>query len=204
MKKPSFFVWVPAAVTLAAGALLISLRLWNRRFVTVEVQRISLDVEGAARTGRRVTVQSIFNLRPQDAWEKVQTPGLLAQISHPILQFSMPAGQALPEVFQEKKTLPLRLSGLGWIPLGKHSITIEAIDPLKREIVSHEQGQIAQVWRHHISVVPYGKDQSLYTDQVDLYAGPLTDAVAAFARLFYMYRQSRWQQLYSNPRKPAK
>ena len=40
-----------------------------------------------------------------------------------------------------------------------------------------------------------GDGRTLYTDDVDIYAGPLTTAVAAFAYFFYRYRQTRWQQL---------
>jgi hypothetical protein len=195
MKKRSQRIWIPAAISLAGGVIVLSMRLWNRRFVSADIQPILLEVDGELKQGRRVSVQSIFNLSPEETWRRVQTPSLLEQVAHPVIRFHRQDGRELPLSFHENQTIDLRLKALGFIPLGKHTITIQSVDPERREILSHEQGQIAQVWRHLISVRPYGKSQTLYTDQVDLYAGRQTQAAAAFARLFYMYRQTRWQQL---------
>jgi hypothetical protein len=195
MKKRSQRIWIPAILSLAGGVFVLSLRLWNRRFVSASVQPVSLEVGGELKQGRRVSIQSIFNLSPEETWRRVQTPALLEQVAHPLIRFQRQDGRQMPPSFHENQTIDLLMKALGFIPLGKHTITIHSVDPERREILSHEQGQIAQVWRHLISVRPYGKSQTLYTDQVDLYAGRQTQAVAAFARLFYMYRQTRWQQL---------
>jgi hypothetical protein len=203
MKSRKRILLIPTALSLTAGALILSLRLWNKRFVSVEVEKIPVEVQGEFRPGRRVTVQSIFNLPPQDAWQLVQTPRLLSQVARPVIMFTGQDGQPLPDAFTEGQTLHLQLRGLGVLPLGGHTIIIDKIDPARFEIQSTEHGQIAQTWRHFISIRPYGQVQTLYTDQVDLYAGEQTAAVAAFARLFYMYRQTRWHQLYSLVPRPS-
>jgi hypothetical protein len=198
MKVRKRLVFIPSI--LALGALVLSLRLWNRRFVTVSIQNICVDVDGQPKQGRRITIQSIFNLPPQETWRLVQTPRLLSQITRPVLIFSTLDGQPLPDQFFENQALSLKIKGMGVLPLGRHTITVESIDHQRRELRSNESGQIAQVWRHLIAVNPYGPAQTLYTDQVDLYAGGQTSALAAFARFFYMYRHTRWQQLHTLPR----
>jgi hypothetical protein len=198
MQTRNKFILIPTALSLAFGVIVLSLRLWNKRFVAVEMQSIPLEVEGQIKSGRRVTVQSIFNLTPQETWSRIQTPQLLSQITRPVITFSCLDGQPMPAKFLEQQTIQLKMQGLGLLPLGQHTITIEKIDHERREIQSREHGQIAQLWRHRIAVQPYGQIQTLYTDQIDLYAGPQTGAVASFARLFYMFRQTRWQQLHSS------
>jgi hypothetical protein len=52
---------------------------------------------------------------------------------------------------------------------------------------------MAKIWRHTITLNDAPGGRTRYTDIIDIYAGPLTGAVAAFARVFYRYRQTRWR-----------
>ena len=50
-------------------------------------------------------------------------------------------------------------------------------------------------WRHEITTTPLGDNQCQYVDRIDIDAGPMTPVVAAFAAVFYRYRQRRWRSL---------
>jgi hypothetical protein len=182
-----------AVLTGAALAGWILDRAWDRAFLAVETEPVTRnDDEGHPRQGRRVRVQSIFAAPPEAVWDKVTTPALLAFVAHPLLSFKQQNGTPLPEVWREGASLHLHLFALGCMPLGPHTIHAERIDAERREIHSRESGRIAKVWRHFIAVTGYPGGRTLYTDEIDIYAGALTTAVAAFARLFYRYRQTRW------------
>lgn len=169
-------------------------RLWDRAFEIVETTPFTLHAgDGRAMPGRRVRVASIFEAPPEEVWAKVTTPALLSQVAYPLLVFRRQDGAPLPEVWREGEALHLDLFGLGCIPLGPHTIEVACIDAEGREIRSHESGRMAEIWRHTITIEEAPGGRTRYTDIIDIYAGPLTGAVAAFARVFYRYRQTRWQ-----------
>ena len=138
-------------------------------------------------------MQSVFDAPPDAVWAKVTTPALLTYVTHPVLGFQRQDGEPRPEIWAEGDALHLNLLGLGCIPLGPHTIHAEHIDAERREIRSRESGRMAEIWLHYIAVDDYPGGRTLYTDEIDIYAGPLTGVVAAFARFFYRYRQTRWQ-----------
>jgi ligand-binding SRPBCC domain-containing protein len=189
-------------LALFTGAVLIGWlldRLWDRAFETVETAPVALHDEGEhAVRGRRVRVVSILNAPPTTVWAKVTTPALLATVAHPLLTFKRQDGAPLPEVWREGEALHLDLFGLGCIPLGAHMIEVARIDAEQREIRSRESGRIAEIWRHTITLNDAPGGRTRYTDIIDIYAGALTGAVAAFARFFYRYRQTRWRAVLRN------
>jgi ligand-binding SRPBCC domain-containing protein len=168
--------------------------LWNQTFAGVETEPVKLtDAEGRLRPGKRVRVTSVFDAPPDIVWAKVTTPALLTYVTYPLLSFRRQNGEPLPEIWREGDSLQVNLVGLSCIPLGPHTIHTERIDAERREIQSRESGRVAKIWWHFISVNEYPAGQTLYTDEIDIYAGPLTGVVAAFARFFYRYRQTRWR-----------
>ena len=101
----------------------------------------------------------------------------------------------MPAIWDEGESADVTLHALGLIPLGKHTIFMEKVDLENFELLTKESGQIAQVWNHRVSIQLHEDDKTLYTDEVQIYAGKWTAIVAFFARFFYRYRQSRWQKL---------
>jgi ligand-binding SRPBCC domain-containing protein len=189
---------VATLTSLALAAWLLD-RLWDRAFVVVETVPVKLtDTEGRLRPGKRVRVQSVFDAPPDAVWAKVTRPALLTYVTHPLLNFKQQNGEPLPEIWHEGDSLQVNLTGLGCIPLGPHTIRAERIDAERREIQSRESGRMAEIWWHFISVSDHSDGRTLYTDEIDIYAGPLTGVVAAFARFFYRYRQTRWQTVIRN------
>lgn len=181
---------------LAGLSLLEGNRRWNTRFAlaTHDVAQVK-GPDGQLRNGRRVVVQSVLPATPAKVWNRVKQPATLVEVTHPLLGFVTRDGRPLPEELQKGDTSRLRLLGLGVVPLGNHDITITRIDNKKREMATSESGQLAPIWNHTIRVEAGDKGQSLYTDQVDLAAGPLNPIIGQFAYFFFRYRQTRWQRL---------
>lgn len=177
------------------AALLVANRRWNERFVKVDTSIVPVDDgRGRIHRGRRVFVQSILNAPPELVWALAQQPAMLAEVSYPVLSFFTRDGRPFPSVWKAGTTAEMNLYGLGVLPLGRHTITVEQIDPSAGEIRTRETSQLAPVWNHLIRIEPFGEDQTLYTDQVDISAGLLNPLVVQFALAFYRYRQGRWQE----------
>lgn len=181
------------ALLLTAVAYLLY-RRWLASFHAVEVADVALcDRAGAPRAGKRVRVQSVFDAPPDAVWDRVTTPALLMRVTRPVLAFR-PAGEApLPETWSEGDTVALHLYALGLVSVGPHTVHVVRVDRGQREIWTEESGDAAEVWSHHITVAPHPGGRTLYTDEVDIYAGERTWFIAGFARLFYCYRQTRWR-----------
>jgi hypothetical protein len=188
--------WLPPVLAVLSSLLLVWYLRWRRTFVAVEVEDVMVpDRQGTPRQGKRVRVQSIFDLAPQEVWQKVTTPALLVSVTHPVMTFRPVDGGPLPEDWQVGDSVDLKLYGLGFIPLGRHTISLERLDAGRREIQSRERGQLAETWLHLIRAEPYGDGQTLYTDEIDIYAGSFTGIITAFAVGFYCYRQTRWRRV---------
>jgi hypothetical protein len=195
MKKSGRLSTVFGLTALAAAGLWLLDRRWNRRFISANVS--STAIKGAADTlslGRKLTVQSIFTCKPQKAWEQVRTSGLLLHVSWPVLKYK-PDRHGMPAIWDQGESARLRLYLFRMVPLGEHDIHIERVNHEHYEIQSREHGRLAQVWDHYIKIEPHGADETLYTDEVVIYAGAITSIAAWFAKFFYRYRQIRWQKL---------
>lgn len=192
-KNPLSFLFL----AVAAGSIYLLDRLWQQRFLTVRTQDAMLrHVHGAIFMGRKIRVQSLLDCTPEQAWEQVQTSGLLMHVTWPVLRFvNTDDRHGLPAIWTQGDTWDLNLYLLHFIPLGWHRIHIERIDPEQYMIQSREQGALARTWDHFVSLEPAGENQTLYTDEVVIESGPWTDMVAWLASLFYRYRQERWQRL---------
>lgn len=83
----------------------------------------------------------------------------------------------------------------GVLPVSRHRIRIERIDPASRTMRSDEGGGLVRSWRHLIRVTPLGDGRCRYEDVIEIDAGALTPAVRVFAGVFYRLRQRRWRAL---------
>ncbi len=81
------------------------------------------------------------------------------------------------------------------IPLGRHSIFCERIDPELREIQTREREPLVRRWDHLVRVRPEGDGHTRYSDEIEIEAGLLTPIVWLFAEVFYRHRQRRWKRL---------
>jgi hypothetical protein len=127
-------------------------------------------------------------------WQAVTTPTAFRLVTRGLIRWrGAPATRIEP--WREGETLRGLLLVFGVVPLSRHTITMERIDAERRELQSDERGGAIRSWRHLIRVTPLDDETCRYEDIVEIGAGVLTPAVAAFARWFYGVRQRRWREL---------
>jgi hypothetical protein len=142
-----------------------------------------------------VRVQSVFDCPPEKVWAELQTSALHREIIRPLMRFRSLDVPGPTEHWTQGCTFHFRTYLFGVIPLGKHTIFIERIDPVAREVQSREHGALVRRWDHLIRIRPTPDGHTLYSDEVEFSAGPLTPLVWAFAQWFYHHRQRRWRRI---------
>ena len=142
-----------------------------------------------------VEITTHFNTPPDRIWEEVNKPGLLLFVARPFIRFEPVEPQKLPDRWREEDYV-FRIWLFGALPLGRQTIGISR--PTKkgnsRELRDTGHSALIKRWDHLISVEADG-DGTRYTDRIEIDAGFVTLAVAAFARRFFAHRQRRWQIL---------
>jgi hypothetical protein len=143
----------------------------------------------------KAKIQTVINVPAEKMWNELQMVSSLRHVAAPLLGFSACNDRPLPERWAIGEAYHLRISLFGLIPLGRHTIVIDAIRPDARAIVSKEHGRLARVWNHMIRIDPIDERRILYTDEIEIQAGILTVFVWLFAHVFYRHRQRRWKRL---------
>jgi hypothetical protein len=143
----------------------------------------------------KVHVESVLPCPAEKVWDEVQRPALLLEVVRPLLRFVPADGQQFPQRWLEGTTLHCHCYLFGMIPLGRHTIFLERIDPQAREIQSRESDSRIRRWDHLIRVRPAGEGRTRYSDEVLIEAGWATFFVWLFAQWLYRHRQRRWRQV---------
>jgi len=128
-------------------------------------------------------------------WEELRKISTLMHVASPILIFRPRDEEELPEQWEVGKQYSLCMSAFGIIPLGKHSIVVKRIDPVNREIETHESDTLTKTWDHLLRVTKIDESRVRYTDEVEIKAGVLTVFIWLFAHVFYRHRQRKWRKL---------
>ena len=142
-----------------------------------------------------VHVQSVFDCPPDKVWAELQKSALHREIIRPLMRFRSLDVPDASECWTQGSTFHFRIYLLGVIPLGKHTIFIERMDPVAGELQSREHSAMVRRWDHLIRVRPTPDGRALYSDEVEISAGLLTPLVWAFAQWFYRHRQRRWRRI---------
>lgn len=142
-----------------------------------------------------VTVTTDLEAPADTVWATVQTTEAFEHVTRGLV--SLPAIRDLDQ-FREGATISGTLRLFGVIPISRHRITLDQVDPVRRRLRTIEGGGLIRSWIHDIEVDddPNGRpDHCRYTDRIEIDARWATPAVAAFARVFYRLRQRRWRAL---------
>jgi hypothetical protein len=140
----------------------------------------------------RVYVESVLPCPPEKVWDELQRPALLLEVIRPLFRFAPADGPQFPERWLEGATVRCKGYLFGIIPLGAHTIFIERIDPVAREIQTRESEALVRRWDHMVRVRSAGEGQAHYSDEIIIEAGWVTLFVWLFAQGFYRHRQRRW------------
>jgi len=143
----------------------------------------------------RIVLHTHLEASPDQVWDWLEQPAVLREVTKPLMTFKPIEPDAFPERWDERDYLcALRLWGL--IPLGRQviDITLPPFEGYKRFVRDNGHSARIKRWDHLITIEPEGEG-TRYEDRLDLDAGLLTPLVAAFAKVFYGHRQSRWREL---------
>lgn len=137
---------------------------------------------------------AVLDANADTIWHAVTSPTAFRLVTRGLLRW-LGVARSRVAPWSEGETHSGLLLAFGFLPVTRHTITLERIDAERRELQSDEHGGVVRSWRHLIRVTPVDQHSCLYEDIVEIDAGLLTPAVVAFARWFYGVRQRRWQEL---------
>lgn len=126
-------------------------------------------------------------------WQAATTPAAFVHVAGGMLRF--PVAERAGTRWQVGDRLEGWTFLFGLIPFSRHRLRVVALDPATMTLESDEGGGIVRSWRHRIEVEALGADRCRYRDRIEIDAGLLTVAVAAFAQVFHRHRQRRWRSL---------
>lgn len=141
------------------------------------------------------TITTILPCSEAELWRHIADARSLTVVCRPVLGFVRPDGGELYGKWEVGVPYELKLRLLMVIPIGRHTIRLETVDPARNLIVSRESGLLARVWNHTITFAEVSPGRLRYTDEIEIRAGLLTPAIWLFAHLFYRHRQRRWKKV---------
>ena len=144
---------------------------------------------------RTVSVSRQLEAPANVIWPAVKTPHAFVHVTRGMLRF--PAAERIDRPWQVGDDISGWTLLFGLLPFSKHRLVIDSIDDDRRVLVSDEHGGPIRTWRHELIVTATDDDRCRYEDRIQIDAGLLTVVVAAYANVFYRYRQRRWHSLAS-------
>ena len=91
-------------------------------------------------------------------------------------------------------TIKTKMLIYGLIPFGGiHLLKFMNIDHQEFSILTNEQNSFVKIWKHKIRLKQIDNNKIKYEDEIELYAGILTNFVTKWAKSFYIHRQKRWK-----------
>ena len=196
MKKIRHNLMTLASIAGAVSAIFLFLRRWNRSFLLKKTGDSKIqEANGQAAPGKKVVVAVKLDCPLESAWQQVLTSGLMEYVAWPWLSFRSRDGAGLPDVWQAGDTVHVDLFFLNLFPLGSQRITIEEVDARTYSLQTRESGDLAQIWDHTIQLQEMSANETLYSDEVSLYAGERTAVLAWLVNAFFQHRQVRLQRM---------
>ncbi|MEZ4751272.1 MAG: SRPBCC family protein [Bdellovibrionota bacterium] len=142
-------------------------------------------------SGMRLKVQSELNLPVGKAWERLLDPNHLVAISAPLVRFE----GLLPDHWEVGVAYEYHLRILGRRFKEPHRIEFREVSKAHHRIQTEESGGLIRSWLHCFTLESIGESRCLYTDSLNIDAGPFTLGVWTFAQALYRHRHRRWKRL---------
>jgi hypothetical protein len=138
---------------------------------------------------------TVLPCSPEQCIDEIGTTRLLRYVARPLVVFEALDPPALPGRWEQRR-YEVRLWIFGVVPLGRQTIDLSWTHRSREnlELRDNGRGGLISRWDHRITIRPAGEG-TLYTDRVEVQAGPLTPLVWAFAWIFFRHRHRRWQRL---------
>jgi hypothetical protein len=134
-------------------------------------------------------------------WQAMQHPTSFLYVTRGLFGIPALAGRTAP--FHEGERGAAWLLAFHLIPAWRHTIHLVDLDDTTRTMRSQERGGALRSWRHTLHVEPAGEHRCVYSDTIEIDAGPLTGLVARVSVRIFRYRQRRWHKLVRNQLLPS-
>ena len=142
---------------------------------------------------RTVHLETILPTTADRVWPAMLSPITFLYVCRGLFGFPALSGRSEP--------LRLGERGTGWlvafhlIPAYRHTIEIVEVNDATKTVRTHEHGGMLKTWNHTLHVEALDENSCLYSDTIEIDAGPATAIVAAAATGIFRYRQRRWHKL---------
>ena len=146
----------------------------------------------------KVYVESVFDCPAPKVWHELLNSSSFVHIIKPLVYTKPVNPSQYPERWHQGLKLVIKPYLFSFLPMSKKTIFIEKVDSDSLFMQTRESDALVKVWDHAISVQDFGKEQTKYTDTIEIKAGIFTPIVWLFAKWFYRHRQNRWKELALN------
>ncbi len=195
--KKRHFLWLFGYAAGVAGIGLLVQR-WNKQFLQAQLRtKVIPTGEGYIRMGKQVQVSTLLNCPAEQVWQLAQTSGLSQHLAWPWLSLASIDHSDLPALWQTGETLRIQLRFLDLLPIDWQTVTVEKVDDQQRYLQTKQTGHYFSIFNHRIELHETEDRRTIFTDTVELYAGPRTDLAASLLSWFLRYRQARLRTLVS-------
>ena len=151
------------------------------------------DNNGKLKKGIKIIIYSILNNSIEKIWDKILNIETLNYICKPMVRFKLETMDNSTK-WEINKEYIFKLFIYGFVPFGKHRIILKKIDKNNGLIISKEQNNIVKIWNHKIKMEKKSEGLTVYTDEVEIYAGIFTLFVAIWGKIFYKHRRKKWKK----------
>jgi len=149
----------------------------------------------------RVLLKLILDCEPDAAWRAIRSPAGLRSVSAPLMVFHSLEPGGFQEQWSEGEH-PVRVEGLGVIPLGEQVIAISYPPAQGQTRLVQDTGYgvsgiftAVKYWEHTMAVAPAHGGGTLYRDQLVFDAGALSPLLWPMYWVFWQYRALRMKAL---------
>lgn len=131
-----------------------------------------------------------------DVMRLVERPALMRHIAFPLIVFQSLEEGGFPDRWADGDHRVFMWQ-FGFLPIGPQTVSISqgATEDGGYFLRDNGRGMLARRWDHRITIKAISPEATHYADEVAVDAGLLTPLVAAFAHVFYRWRQARWRSV---------
>ncbi|WP_187274139.1 hypothetical protein [Paenibacillus sp. N3.4] len=141
-------------------------------------------------------MQSKLNCTADEIWPNLGSTATFLKVSRPLMNFKSLDPKGLPEQWMEGKTYGLGMYFLGFIPLGRHTITFRSIDHENLKIKTEEKGLLIKSWNHTMQVYVNTSNQLFFQDELKIDNGWMSVPTYVGAYIFFLYRHWKMKRLF--------
>ena len=146
---------------------------------------------------RTVIKTSVFPAPKEVVFSRLKERKTLQYVAAPFATFS-PLNGAENLTWKKNCEYGFRFKLFGLLPLGRHTIRVVEFDETSYDIYTNERNTHVPLWNHRITLKTVEAGKTLYTDEVEIYAGWKTPFVYLWAKSFYGHRHRKWIRLLQN------